>query len=99
MKTRRLSQRILFHPSLSYKQSSLLKTKVIGLRKSVHTMSEAKEFPPRRVREVVGEVARLLRERGESVSVAETVWVFLFLFVFCLWCFGILGGNCGCGVV
>lgn len=36
-------------------------------------MSEAKEFPPRKVREVVVEVTRLLKERGETVSVAETV--------------------------
>ncbi len=44
-------------------------------------MSTGKEFPPERVREVVKEVAMLLRERGESVSVAETVCLsFLFLF-------------------
>ncbi|KAK2625691.1 hypothetical protein QTJ16_005003 [Diplocarpon rosae] len=32
----------------------------------------AKEFPPAKVREVVGEVAALLKERKETVSVAET---------------------------
>lgn len=36
-------------------------------------MSEAKEFPPQKVKEVVIEVAKLLKERGETVSVAETV--------------------------
>jgi len=35
-------------------------------------MSAAQEFPPRKVREVVAEVAKLLKERGETVSVAET---------------------------
>ncbi|KAF7960827.1 hypothetical protein EAE96_000500 [Botrytis aclada] len=35
-------------------------------------MSEAKEFPPQKVRDVVIEVAKLLKERGETVSVAET---------------------------
>ncbi|KAJ8066235.1 hypothetical protein OCU04_005319 [Sclerotinia nivalis] len=35
-------------------------------------MSEAKEFPPQKVREVVIEVMGLLKERGETVSVAET---------------------------
>lgn len=33
----------------------------------------AKEFPPERVRAIVAEVAGLLKESGESVSVAETV--------------------------
>ncbi|ESZ98158.1 putative competence/damage-inducible CinA family protein [Sclerotinia borealis F-4128] len=35
-------------------------------------MSEANKFPPQQVREVVIEVTRLLKERGETVSVAET---------------------------
>lgn len=33
----------------------------------------AKEFPPEKVRAVVAEVAKLLKERKETVSVAETV--------------------------
>lgn len=36
-------------------------------------MPEAKEFPPHKVREVVKDVMGLLKERGETVSVAETV--------------------------
>jgi hypothetical protein len=36
-------------------------------------MSTAKEFPPEQVRAIVSEVASLLKERKESVSVAETV--------------------------
>jgi len=36
-------------------------------------MSTAKEFPPEKVRAIVSEVASLLKERKESVSVAETV--------------------------
>lgn len=31
------------------------------------------EFPPRDIKPIVQEVAQLLKERGESVSVAETV--------------------------
>lgn len=33
----------------------------------------AKEFPPEKVRSIVSEVAALLKEKKESVSVAETV--------------------------
>ncbi|KAB8304412.1 hypothetical protein EYC80_003815 [Monilinia laxa] len=73
MKTLLLSQRIFFRTSLLfYKKPSLFKAQNIGLEKSVYTMSEAKEFPPQKVREVVVEVTRLLKERGETVSVAET---------------------------
>jgi hypothetical protein len=36
-------------------------------------MSTAKEFPPQQVRAIVLEVASLLKERKESISVAETV--------------------------
>jgi hypothetical protein len=36
-------------------------------------MSAASEFPPEKVRAVVSEVASLLKERKETVSVAETV--------------------------
>jgi hypothetical protein len=37
-------------------------------------MSAANEFPPEKVRAVVSEVASLLKERKETVSVAETVY-------------------------
>jgi hypothetical protein len=43
-------------------------------------MAEAKEFPPREVRAIVSEVAALLKERKETVSVAETVCPDYFLF-------------------
>jgi hypothetical protein len=36
-------------------------------------MTSAKEFPPEKVRAIVSEVASLLKEKKESVSVAETV--------------------------
>lgn len=36
-------------------------------------MAEAKEFPPEKIRGVVREVATLLKEKGQSVSIAETV--------------------------
>ena len=42
-------------------------------RRFVANMSAANEFPPEKVRAVVGEVASLLKERKETVSVAETV--------------------------
>ena len=43
-------------------------------RNSTHTkMSEAKEFPPQKIRSIVAEVASLLKQKGETVSVAETV--------------------------
>ncbi|PQE20237.1 competence damage-inducible protein [Rutstroemia sp. NJR-2017a BBW] len=35
-------------------------------------MSAAHEFPPQQIRDVVVDVARLLKEKGETVSVAET---------------------------
>ncbi|PQE30003.1 competence damage-inducible protein [Rutstroemia sp. NJR-2017a WRK4] len=35
-------------------------------------MSAAQEFPPQKIRDVVVDVARLLKEKGETVSVAET---------------------------
>lgn len=40
-------------------------------------MAEAHEFPPQRVRAIVEEVAALLKERNETVSVAETVRSYL----------------------
>lgn len=43
-------------------------------------MSTPKEFPPEKVRAIVQEVAALLKERKESVSVAETVCL---LYFFC----------------
>lgn len=36
-------------------------------------MAETKEFPPQKIRAIVTEIATLLKEKGESVSVAETV--------------------------
>ena len=36
-------------------------------------MATAKEFPPEKIRSIVAEVASLLKERKESVCVAETV--------------------------
>lgn len=36
-------------------------------------MSAAKEFPPEKIRSIAAEVASLLKERKESVCVAETV--------------------------
>ena len=44
------------------------------------TSTVAKEFPPEKVRDVVVEVMALLKERGESVCVAETV-CFLYSFL------------------
>jgi hypothetical protein len=42
-------------------------------KKFITKMSAANEFPPEKVRAVVSEVASLLKERKETVSVAETV--------------------------
>lgn len=39
----------------------------------VSSMPGASQFPPQEVRAIVNEVTGLLRERGETVSVAETV--------------------------
>jgi hypothetical protein len=39
----------------------------------VSTNTMAQEFPPEKVRAVVSEVATLLKEKKETVSVAETV--------------------------
>ena len=39
----------------------------------VSTENMAKEFPPEKVRAIVTEVAALLKEKKETVSVAETV--------------------------
>ncbi|KAF1983562.1 putative competence/damage-inducible CinA family protein [Aulographum hederae CBS 113979] len=36
------------------------------------TLWTSSDFPPQGVREIVGEVAHLLKERGESIAVAET---------------------------
>jgi hypothetical protein len=46
---------------------------LVAKRKLASKMSAAKEFPPEKVRAIVSEVASLLKERKESVSVAETV--------------------------
>jgi hypothetical protein len=56
---------------------------VTGKRRFAGKMSAAKEFPPEKVRAIVSEVASLLKERKESVSVAETVGL-LFLSCFLL---------------
>lgn len=42
-----------------------------------NTMAEAKEFPPQKVRAIAAEVVALLKERNETVSVAETVQIAL----------------------
>jgi hypothetical protein len=67
-------------------------------------MSGAQEFPPRKVRDVVVEVAKLLKERGETVSVAETVSSSLFhldfyIYLFKLRVFSQEGFNPYCGRV
>lgn len=36
-------------------------------------MAEVKEFPPQKIRAIVAEVAALLKEKKETVSIAETV--------------------------
>jgi hypothetical protein len=47
-------------------------------------MAGATEFPPRKVRGIVAEVAALLKERNETISVAETVCYFcITIFVSC----------------
>jgi len=60
-------------------------------RRFISKMSTAKEFPPEKVRAIVQEVAALLKERKESVSVAETVCLFHFFCPDCscflVWCF------------
>ena len=45
-------------------------------------MAEVKQFPPQKLRAIVAEVATLLKEKGESVSVVETVRSQLFPFRF-----------------
>lgn len=40
---------------------------------SQYKMSEAQQFPPQKLRAIVAEVASLLKEKKETVSVAETV--------------------------
>lgn len=37
------------------------------------TDAKSGDFPPKEVGEIVAEVAKLLKERGETISVAETV--------------------------
>jgi hypothetical protein len=38
-------------------------------------------FPPQAVREILREVTTLLRDRGETVSVAETVRITIFIWI------------------
>lgn len=42
-------------------------------------MSGSSEFPPETIKGILGEVTALLKERGETVSVGETVSSFLLL--------------------
>jgi len=60
----------------SLKSTSGLLSPIYSFRpRRIHTsMSEASSFPPSAVRDIVAEVATLLKERKESISVAETVW-------------------------
>jgi hypothetical protein len=63
----------------SRKQQSpfqLLQVKARFLSSS-SSMAEAKEFPPQKIRAIVGEVAALLKERKETVSIAETVCLYV----------------------
>jgi hypothetical protein len=74
-----------FHLTTSEKHlAQTLKTKPGAERRFViqRKMSEAKEFPPQKVRAIVAEVAALLKEKKESVSVAETVCVRFFFSYF-----------------
>lgn len=59
-------------------------------------MSTAREFPPEKVRAIVLEVAGLLKERKESVSVAETVSALPGLLVVWVWK---VGGGIGGGIM
>jgi hypothetical protein len=47
-------------------------------------MAEASVFPPPQVRAIVNEVATLLKERKETVSVAETVRPLRYVFWLCV---------------
>lgn len=81
MKSQFFSPKILCRLSLFHKASISFQPQYIGPKRFSNTMSEAKEFPPQKVKEVVIEVAKLLKERGETVSVAETVCFICFLVV------------------
>jgi hypothetical protein len=61
-------------PSFSHRrQLQPILFQITGKRRLASKMATAKEFPPDKVRAIVSEVASLLKERKESVSVAETV--------------------------
>ena len=63
-------------PHSQTKTSSLFQRLAVGTSlksRFVSTMSSASQFPPEKVKAIVHEVAALLKERGETVSVAETV--------------------------
>jgi hypothetical protein len=74
---------VVCRPSVLPKYSSAFEKRIAQLFKTKSTtgrrfvsqsrMSEAKEFPPQKVRAIVAEVAALLKEKKQSVSVAETV--------------------------
>jgi hypothetical protein len=65
-------------------QTHISKRRNVSRRRfvSYDKMAEAKEFPPRSVRPIVNEVVALLKERHETVSVAETVRILCFLSAF-----------------
>lgn len=60
-------------PRTLLSQLKISRSTPIDSKRYLKTMSGAQEFPPRKVRDVVVDVAKLLKERGETVSVAETV--------------------------
>lgn len=71
MKEIRLYSNILQFSSVRQLRPAFVE--VTSKRRFASKMSTAKEFPPEKVRAIVSEVASLLKERKESVSVAETV--------------------------
>jgi len=46
---------------------------IIGINSSVRFTTTMSSFPPPQIKQIVTEVAALLKERKETVSVAETV--------------------------
>jgi len=57
--------------SVYYTNTSFIRTSK-GFSNLTMPTATAKEFPPKAVQSIVAEVAGLLKERGETVSVAET---------------------------
>jgi hypothetical protein len=66
-------------PLLNCLYHSQKPTYKVQFLRTAATLRAMSTFPPEKVRGIVGEVAALLKERKESVSVAETV---CFFFVF-----------------